>query len=112
MALLVLFCLGIGFVSGVLVHQGWKKKTEQPEFMKWAAMRHLEKLQLSPEQRPKLEARVNAAVDELTQYRKEAMQTVWEAIDKASTGFEEDLTADQKEQWSKIRPRRPAELAR
>lgn len=109
MTLLLGFCLGIGFVFGVLAHQAWKKKTDRPEFMKWAAMKQLEKLELSPEQRPKLESKVNAAIDELVDERQRALRAVWDTIDRACVSFEEDLSTEQKLRWSKLRPKRPAE---
>ena len=40
--LFAVFCGGIGFVLGVLAQQTWKKKTEEPKIVKWAAMKHLE----------------------------------------------------------------------
>ena len=50
-SLFAVFCGGIGFVLGVLAQQTWKKKTEEPKIVKWAAMKHLEKLNPTPEQR-------------------------------------------------------------
>lgn len=109
MTLLIGFCLGIGFVFGILAHQAWKKKTEQPEFMKWAAMKHLEKLQPTAEQRPKLEARVDATIAELMTFKAEAMNRIWQVIDQATQEVDEDLTPAQKAEWEKIRPRRSKE---
>jgi hypothetical protein len=107
MTLLVGFCVGIGFVFGILAHQAWKKKTEQPGFMKWAAMKHLDKLQLTEEQRPKLEAKVDAAITELTTFKAQAMRTIWDTLDRASADIDQDLTPEQKAKWSEMKPMRP-----
>ena len=109
MTLLVGFCVGIGFVFGILAHQAWKKKTEKPEFMKWAAMKHLDKLKPTPEQRPKLEAKVDAAIAELTSFKAQAMRTIWNTLDRASADIDQELTPDQKAKWSEIKPKRPEE---
>ena len=76
MTLLVGFCLSIGFVFGILAHQAWKKKTVEPAFMKWVAMKQLKKLELSPEQQSKVEKRVDAAVSELLTFRTDAMKQI------------------------------------
>ena len=109
MTLLIGFCLGIGFVFGILAHQAWKRKTEQPDFMKWVAMKHLEKLQPTAEQRPKLEARVDATIAELMIFKSEAMNRIWQIIDQATQRVGEDLTPAQKAEWEKIRPKRSKE---
>lgn len=110
MTLLVGFCVGIGFVFGIFAHQAWKKKTEQPAFMKWAAMKHLDKLQPTDEQRPKLEAKVDAAITELTTYKTQALRTIWDTLERTSADIEQELTPEQKARWSDIRPKRPAEV--
>jgi hypothetical protein len=110
MTLLIGFCLGIGFVFGILAHQAWKKKTEQPEFMKWAAMNHLKKLEPTPEQLPKIEAKVDAAIAELMTFKAQALRNIWDILDRTSGEIDQDLTSEQKEQWSKIKPQRPVEV--
>lgn len=110
MTLLIGFCLGIGFVFGILAHQAWKKKTEQPEFMKWAAMKHLKKLEPTPEQLPKIEAKVDAAIAELMTFKAQALRNIWDILDRTSGEIDQDLTSEQKEQWSKIKPQRPVEV--
>lgn len=109
MTLLVGFCLGIGFVFGILAHQAWKKKTEEPAFMKWVVMSQLKKLELSPEQRSKVEKRVDAAVSELLTFRTDAMKQIWSIIERASEELNADLTPAQQEKWRVIMPRRSAE---
>jgi hypothetical protein len=109
MTLLAGFCLGIGFVFGILAHHAWKKKTEEPAFMKWVVMLQLEKLDISPEQRGKFEKRVDAAVSELLTFRTDAMKQIWSIIERASEELNADLTPPQQEKWRRIMPRRPAE---
>jgi hypothetical protein len=110
MTLLIAFCLGIGFVFGVLAHQTWKKKTEDPIFMKWAAMKHLERLQPTAEQIPKLEAKVDATLHELVTYKDSAVRSIWDTLERASNEIETELTQEQKEEWKRIRPMRPVDL--
>ncbi len=109
MTLLVGFCLGIGFVFGILAHQAWKKKTEDPAFMKWAAMNHLNKLELTAEQLPKLEARVDAAIAELMTFKAQALRSIWDIIERTSMEIDQDLTPKQKKEWSRIKPKKPAQ---
>ena len=110
MMLLVGFCLGIGFVFGILAHQSWKKKTEDPVFMKWAAMKQLEKLKPDEAQRQKFEQKTDKAVAELMTIKGQALRTIWDIIDRTCTDLEQDLTPAQKETWSKLRPKRPSEI--
>lgn len=109
MTLLVSFCIGIGFIFGILAHQAWKKKTEQPEFMKWAAMKQLEKLKLTDEQRPQLEARVDTAITELMTIKSKSLQSLWDTLDRTAADIDQSLTSEQKVKWSKLRPKRPKE---
>lgn len=101
------FCLGIGFVFGIMAHQAWKKKTEQPEFMKWAAMNHLKKLEPSPEQMPKFEAKVDSAVAELMSVKSATLRSIWDILEHTINEIDQDLTPAQKEEWERIKPRRP-----
>lgn len=112
LTLLALVCMGSGFLLGVAAHHTWKKKTEDPVFMRWAAMKQLEKLKPDAAQQPRLEARVDAAVRELVDFRQGALRQIWDIIDRASDGIREDLKPDQLPQWEKLRPQRPATLVR
>lgn len=109
MTLLLGFCLGIGFVFGVLAHQAWKKKTEEPAFMKWAVMMQLDKLDLTPGQRAKVEKRVDYAVNELITFKTDAMKKIWSIIERTGEELNTDLTPPQQEKWRKIMPRRPVD---
>ena len=106
MTLLIGFCLGIGFVFGFLGHQAWKKKTEDPAFMKWVVMNQLKKLKPTTEQHQKFETRVDDAITELMDFKKEAHNHIWDIIDRTTGDIEQDLTPAQKEEWSKIKPKR------
>ncbi len=103
--LLALVCLSAGFILGIAAHQAWKKKTEDPAFMRWAALKHLEKLKLSPEQRPAIEAKVDAAVKELTDFRQSALKQIWGILDRTSDSLREDLTPEQQKAWETLRPK-------
>lgn len=107
MTLLIGFCLGIGFVFGILAHQGWKKKTEEPAFMKWAALKHLDKLNPSEAQRKQFETHVDQAVRDLVQLRTEASEKVWQIIDRAMLGVAAELTPEQQEIFKEIKPKPP-----
>lgn len=109
MTLLLGFCLGIGFVFGVLAHQAWKKKTEEPAFMKWVVMMQLDKLDLTPDQRAKVEKRVGNAVNELITFRTDALKKIWSIIERTGEELNTDLTPPQQEKWRKIMPRRPVD---
>jgi hypothetical protein len=110
MTLLIGFCLGIGFVFGILAQQVWKKKTEDPAFMKWAAMKQLGKLKPDEAQRQKFELKLDGAVAELMALKGQAMRGIWDIIDRTCGELEQDLTPAQKEPWAKLRPKRPGEI--
>jgi hypothetical protein len=107
MTLLIGFCLGIGFVFGILAQQAWKKKTEDPVFMKWAAMKQLEKLKPDEAQRQKFEQKTDKAVAEMMTFKGQAMHNIWDIIDRTCTELEQDITTAQKDVWSHIKPQRP-----
>jgi hypothetical protein len=102
-------CVGIGFVLGILAQQTWKKKTEEPKIVKWAAMKHLEKLKPTEEQKRVFEPRIDAAIVELETYKAEAMRGVWDLIDRVVADIDAELTPEQKVKWGEIRPKRPPE---
>jgi hypothetical protein len=78
--------------------------------MKWAAMNHLKKLEPTPEQLPKIEAKVDAAIAELMTFKAQALRSIWDILDRTTTEIDQDLTPEQKEEWSKIKPQRPVEV--
>ncbi len=105
--LFAFFCLGSGFVVGVVSHQTWKKKTDDPTFMKWMTMRHLEKLKPSSEQRQQIEPTIDTALADLATIKAEATHSVWQVIDQAADRIAEKLNPEQQAKWSQIRPKRP-----
>lgn len=104
------FCVGIGFIAGIVAYQIWKKKTDDPEFIKWTVMKHLEKLEPSAEQRAKFEPHVDQALSDITALKSAATQDVWNTIDRAADRIATHLTPDQQNQWQIIRPKRPKHL--
>jgi hypothetical protein len=101
------FCLGIGFIAGVVAHQTWKKKTDDPAVMKWITLKHLEKLQLTAEQRQQIEPTIDTALADLATIKAEATHSVWQVIDQAADRIAEKLNPEQQAKWSQIRPKRP-----
>ena len=108
MTLFAVFCGGAGFVLGVVAVQVWKKKTEEPDFMRWAARKHLQKLKPSEEQWPKIDERIQTAVDEALQLKARSTRELWDIIERAADGVNEELTPEQRQKWEEIRPKRPA----
>lgn len=105
--LVALFCIGIGFVAGVIAHQTWKKKTDEPGVMKWMVLKRLEKLEPTSEQLKRIEPKVDAALADLAIVKAEATESVWQIIDRATDSIADDLTPEQQERWRTIRPKRP-----
>ncbi|MCX6858504.1 MAG: hypothetical protein NTV80_26840 [Verrucomicrobia bacterium] len=110
--LVIGFSLGVGFVLGVLAMKANEKKKENPAFWKENAMKHLEKLHPTDEQRQRFEAHTDKAVGELTTLRKGAIESVWQIVDQALISIEKDLTPEQKATFEKLRPKPPPEIAR
>jgi len=110
MTLLIGFGIGIGFIFGILAHQSWKKKTEEPVFMKWAAMKNIDKLDPTPEQKQKLETIVDRAITELIDFKAQALTHIWDIIDRTENEIEAELTPEQKTEWADIKPKRPVEI--
>lgn len=108
-SLVVLISVAAGFAMGVVLSSVIAKKKEDPVFWKKAAMRHLEKLHPTDEQRKKFEAHTDKAVAELSTLRQKAIQDVWEIVGRAGQGVEQELTPEQKVLFEKIKPRRPEE---
>lgn len=109
LSLLVLISAGAGFFFGFAVSSSINRKKENPVFWKQAAMKHLQKLKPTDEQRKKFEARTNSAVDELTHLRKEAIKDVWEIVERAVADLDKELTPEQRETFIKIKPKAPPE---
>lgn len=105
LTLLAAFCIGIGFVLGLLAQQTWKRKTEDPATMKWAAMKHLDKLNPTDEQRLAFEPKIEAAIQELGRLKTEGKTRGWELIDRVADDINALLTPEQQAKWAEIRPR-------
>jgi hypothetical protein len=109
-ALAVVVAGGAGFILGVLAHQAWKKKSGSPEFIRWAALRQIQQLEPDADQRPRLEAHVDRALEELQAWRGEAEARTWDIIDRAADAVAGELTPQQETRWQELRPKRPQKL--
>jgi hypothetical protein len=109
-ALAVVIAGGAGFILGVLSHQTWKKKSGSPEFIRWAVLRQIQQLEPDADQRLRLEAHVDRALDELQAWRHEAEVRTWDIIDRAADAVAGELTTEQVTRWQELRPKRPQKL--
>lgn len=109
LSLLVFVSVAVGFVLGVGLTSAINKKKEQPAFWKSAAMKQLEKLHPTDEQRKKFDARTESAVQELTALRAEGITRIWDIVDRAVADIDKDLTPEQRETFQKIKPKQPAD---
>jgi hypothetical protein len=109
LSLLVLISATAGFFVGIILSSVINKKKEDPAFWKQAAMKHLEKLHPTAEQRKVFEWHTDAAVKELSALRKEAIKDVWQIVDRTVVDIEKDLTPEQRENFTKIKPKAPPE---
>lgn len=109
-ALAVVVAGGAGFIFGVLAHQTWKKKSGSPEFIRWAALRQIQQLEPDADQRPRIEAHVDRALEELQTWRGEAEARTWDIIDRAADAVAGELTTEQATRWQELRPKRPQKL--
>ena len=109
-ALAVVIAGGAGFILGVLSHQTWKKKSGSPEFIRWAVLRQIQQLEPDADQRLRLEAHVDRALDELQAWRHEAEVRTWDIIDRAADAVAGELTPQQATRWQELRPKRPQKL--
>jgi hypothetical protein len=99
-----------GFIFGVLAHQAWKKKSASPEFIRWAVLRQIQQLEPDADQRPRLEAHVDRALDELQTWRSEAEVRTWDIIDRGADAVAGELSAAQATRWKELRPKKPQRL--
>jgi len=109
LSLLVLISATAGFFVGIILSSVINKKKEDPAFWKQAAMKHLEKLHPTAEQRKVFESHTDAAVRELSTLRKEAIKDVWQVVDRTVVSIDKDLTPEQREIFTKIKPKAPPE---
>jgi len=103
--LLVLVSLFAGFVLGAVAAKKVAKKKDNPRFWKETAMKQLEKLHPSDEQRRKFETRVDSAVEELVTIRKDTVTRAEDVVAKAVVDIGAELTPEQREIFDKIKPK-------
>ena len=109
LSLLVLISAGAGFFVGIALSSAINKKKDNPVFWKQAAMKQLDKLKPSEEQKKKFELRTDGAVKELTELRTHAIKDVWQIVDRALIDIDHELTPEQRETFIKIKPKAPPE---
>lgn len=109
LSLLVLISASAGFFFGFAVSSSINRKKDNPVFWKKAAMKHLEKLKPTDEQRTQFERHTDSAVKELSDLRTQGIKTVWQIVDHALVDIEKELTPEQKETFHKIKPKAPPE---
>lgn len=109
LSLLVLASMGAGFFLGAIVANAINKKKENPVFWKQAAMKQLDKLKPSPDQKKKLEVPIDAAVKDLADLRKQAIKDVWQIVDHAVIDIDKQLTPEQRKTFEKLKPKMPPE---
>lgn len=110
LSLLVMVSVAVGFFIGIVLATTINKKKEQPAFWKKAAMKQIEKLHPTDEQRKKFEARTDGAVQELAALQKEGIARIWDVIDRAATDIDKELTPEQRQEFEKIKPKPPADV--
>lgn len=103
--LLVLVSMTVGFFLGAIAAKAVAKKKDNPVFWKKIAMRQLDKLHPSEEQRKKFDARVDAAVKELVAVRKDVVVRAQTVVAKAAADIDKELTPEQREIFQKIKPK-------
>ena len=108
----LLFFAGVvfGFFVGAILANKVAKNKETPEFWRKAARQQFAKLHLSSEQKKKVDARTEAALQELNDLRVQSVQKVWDVIERAVEDIEKELTPEQRAAFEKVKPKKPAEL--
>lgn len=112
LSLLVMVSVAVGFFIGIVLATTINKKKEQPAFWKKAAMKQIEKLHPTDEQRKKFESRTDGAVQELSALQKEGITRIWDVIDRAVTDIDKELTPEQRKVFEKIKPKPPTDVAK
>ena len=103
--LLVLVSIGVGFFFGAIVSKEVTRRKNDPVFWRKKALRQMEKLEPTPEQRQKFEERTDAAVKELVEIRAETVARAHEVVARAVTDIEKELTPEQIEVFQRFKPK-------
>jgi Spy/CpxP family protein refolding chaperone len=104
----VVVSLAAGFVLGAASAKVVMKKKEDPAIWKPAAMKHLEKLHPTDAQRARFETIVDQAVAELTAIRTDTAARANAIVTAALSNLDLELTAQQREQFAKMKPKKDA----
>ena len=110
MTFLVFAGVVIGFFLGLIVAGGVAKRKENPEFWKQSVHKQLDKLKPTPEQRQKLEARTDSAVQELATIKVDTIKKVWTIVEATLADLDKELTPEQRVTFDKLKPKKPAEV--
>ncbi len=99
-----------GFFMGAITANAVAKRKDNPDFWRKSVHKLIDQLHPTAEQRPRLDARTESAVQELITFRQEAIIKVWGIVDRAATDIDKELTPEQREKFGKMKPKRPAEV--
>jgi predicted Holliday junction resolvase-like endonuclease len=110
---IVVVLLGIVLLSGYVgARFGYQKakrdfrEKRNPEQWNERAMKSLDKdLKLTPEQHQKIQKLIDESVDELKVVREETVAKSKEIVQKLVTDVDNELTAEQKEKFSNMKPK-------
>ena len=110
LSLLVIVSIGVGFFVGIVLSSVVQKRKDDPAFWKQAAIKQLNKLHPTDEQKKKFDVRIDGAVQELTALQKEGITRVWDVINRAVADIDKELTPEQRVIFEKIKPQeKPSE---
>lgn len=101
---LVLVSMTAGFLLGAVATKAIAKRKDNPVFWKKNAMRQLDKLHPDEAQRKKFEVHVDTAVEEMLTIRQDVAIKAKVVLAKALSEIDKELTPEQREHFSKIKP--------
>ncbi len=107
LCLLALVAVSAG--TGILVGRRWARadmaRQDNPETWNAAAMRTFERtVRPTPEQRPRIEAALDTAVDQLTRIRADALARSSNVIWQLVATVEQELTPEQRQSFQAMKP--------
>lgn len=104
-SLLILVSMGVGFFLGIGLANAIQKKKDDPAFWNEAALKHLEKLHPTNSQRERFKILVAATVEDLTAVRNDTLLKVRDAFALLVADVDKELTPEQREIFSKMKPK-------
>lgn len=108
---LAIVCAAAGGVVGGMLGYRWgrdsaRQRADPETWHERAARRFEEIVRPTPEQAPRLDAHLNAALEELRGIRRDTLARSAAAIDRLVERVESELTPEQKAAFEKLKPRR------